>query len=574
MKENAKHLNTFHKVNLIIFLLLIPINILYWFSNQASIDVVKSVQKQSGLNQMIYLVNQLDGNVNQLSKVLVTLSSDPNIIDFAYLERLKSFEQMELANTIERKLMLQSVSSPFTNHLSAYSISAKQAVGTYPQAEFNSLDLLDSLSEAWKFKRNTGIGEDWQYYFERFLFSPYSRGNQLDDTNIILRASFSPENIRKMINEYTNGQQTEAYFYSQGHAPIMGQTADKTMVEQLTSILKAKSIPDAGSQIIKLQNGKYVVHYVKSKTLRWYMIGYTPLDHVLEPITRNRDLFYLSIFLLLVTGIAASFMLYRNVQLPIKRLIWGVSQLKQGNYAVRIHGKSKNEFDFLIGSFNDMAEQIEELIENVYKEKLHSREATLKQLQSQINPHFLYNCLFFIQNMSRSGNDEAVEAMALSLAEFFRYTTRVDKRTAPLRDELKLITNYLVIQELRMKRLQYTIDISEEMLDLELPCLFLQPFVENSALHGFEMKNGPCMIIITGTIHNEEKKIVIEDNGKGLTQEQIEQLNEKIRMPLNKDMGYAIWNVYQRLVWEFGDSADILFSSSELGGIRAEIHWK
>ncbi len=121
-----------------------------------------------------------------------------------------------------------------------------------------------------------------------------------------------------------------------------------------------------------------------------------------------------------------------------------------------------------------MAEQIQELIEKVYKETLRSREATLKQLQSQINPHFLYNCLFYIKNMASLGEKEAVVAMSLNLGEYYRYTTRLENPMTTIREEMKLIQNYLEIQTMRMQRLGYEIAIPEDMMELEIPRLLIQ----------------------------------------------------------------------------------------------------
>src|SRR5690606_39681649 len=124
-----------------------------------------------------------------------------------------------------------------------------------------------------------------------------------------------------------------------------------------------------------------------------------------------------------------------------------------GYFSVRLNYSARNEFSLLFARFNIMAQRIQELIENVYEEKLRRREATLKQLQSQINPHFLYNCLFFIKNMARMKNEEAVVAMSLNLGEYFRYTTRLGNQTATLAEELSVIVNYLEIQNLRMRRI-------------------------------------------------------------------------------------------------------------------------
>lgn len=129
------------------------------------------------------------------------------------------------------------------------------------------------------------------------------------------------------------------------------------------------------------------------------------------------------------------------------------------------------------------------LIEQVYLEQLRAKDAHLKQLQSQINPHFLYNCLFFIKSKAVVGDTDSVEAMALNLGEYYRYITKTDHSLTTLQDELKLLENYLEIQNLRKQRISYEMDIAEDLLGLQIPRLLIQPLVENSIIHGIEKRS-------------------------------------------------------------------------------------
>ncbi|MGN7308973.1 sensor histidine kinase, partial [Bacillus subtilis] len=108
-----------------------------------------------------------------------------------------------------------------------------------------------------------------------------------------------------------------------------------------------------------------------------------------------------------------------------------------------------------------MSHQIQDLIENVFQEKIRAKEATLKQLQAQINPHFLYNCLGYIINMAQMKDEQAVVSMAHNLSAYYRYTTRVERETSSLKEEINLLVNYFDIQKLRNGRIEYHIYIPE-----------------------------------------------------------------------------------------------------------------
>jgi two-component system sensor histidine kinase YesM len=197
----------------------------------------------------------------------------------------------------------------------------------------------------------------------------------------------------------------------------------------------------------------------------------------------------------------------------------------------------------------------------------------IKQLQSQINPHFLYNCLFFINNMVRLGHDDAIVAMSHNLAEYFRYTTRTEKPLAAIRAEAKVVANYLTIQSLRMDRLQYRIDIPEQLMELEIPRLLIQPIVENSIVHGIENKRNSGTIQITGKEDHRFYYLLVEDDGMGMTTDSIAELMQKINLPLDDAMGCALWNIQQRLHIHFGEESGMRFYPSSIGGLTTEIYW-
>jgi two-component system sensor histidine kinase YesM len=279
--------------------------------------------------------------------------------------------------------------------------------------------------------------------------------------------------------------------------------------------------------------------------------------------------------LLLVFGVIASYYLYRNLQVPIQELVRHVRRIERGDYSSRISMKGGSEFSFLFFRFNEMAETVQNLLERVYEEQIRSREAMLKQLQSQINPHFLYNCLFYIKNMARLGDEESVVAMALNLGEYFRYTTRMNKETALFQEELDVVVNYLEIQNLRMKRIAYQIEVPEPIRMLVIPRLMLQPIVENAVIHGIEPIDGKGEIRIRGEVHEGEYRVVVEDNGVGLDDDQLSQLQIRLELPEEEvSASYGLWNVNQRLKLMFAPGSGLLVSRSPLGGLAVTVVMK
>jgi two-component system sensor histidine kinase YesM len=150
----------------------------------------------------------------------------------------------------------------------------------------------------------------------------------------------------------------------------------------------------------------------------------------------------------------------------------------------------------------------------------------------------------------------------------------MERETASLEEEIKLLVNYLDIQKLRNGRIDYHIDIPEDMLSQSVPRLMLQPMVENSVIHGVAKSYSSGEIKISGEKSNGFCKIYIDDDGPGLSSDQLEALNRKMQEPLQEEMGCGLWNTNQRISHLFGNHSSLTFKPSPLGGFRTEIVWE
>jgi two-component system sensor histidine kinase YesM len=181
--------------------------------------------------------------------------------------------------------------------------------------------------------------------------------------------------------------------------------------------------------------------------------------------------------------------------------------------------------------------------------------------------------LFFIVNTAKLGDQEAVVAMAQNLGDYYRYTTRVENQLVPVREELNVVRNYLIIQNLRMQRLYYEIEVSETLASQLIPRLLLQPIVENAIVHGLERQAGDGIIVISGTVAGGECRIEIADNGIGLPADRLAELERQIELPMEEKMGCGLWNVHQRLKYQFGEDAGVELRQTPGGGLCVALHW-
>lgn len=567
-------LTIYHKMIGILLAILIPILALFGYTSQRSIQVVEQELKTSNLHQLSQLLNQFNATVDQLAVFSGMLIKDSTIQELFMVSdgMLPPYNSYKLKNTIYEKLTLQTAASSWLNDLTVFFPKTGEVVSTAPKTSFDDLRLADAVDTNWHYVPGSSadITRGW---FERYTVVPWHSFGEVAKADVIIRASFSNRNIVRLLNGYKSGHQTNPFFFSPGLPPITGSESSSELVRAVAGWVERELPAEQGNRIVAIDGKKYLITYVSAGSIGWYLVDYVPLAQIVSPITQSRNLFYVTLGLLLAFGAFSLQFLYRHVLVPIRILIRHVQRLKLGDFATRIRHKSNREFRFLFDRFNEMAEEIQELIDKVYKEQLHARDAILKQLQAQINPHFLYNSLAFIQSMTQLDDKKAVIAMVHHLGDYYRYTTRIEKQSVTLVEELQLVDNYLSICALQLSRLHYDIRFPPDMSGIGVSRLLLQPLAENAVLHGIEPKPGPGLIDISCAMDGSFVSVVVEDNGCGLDEDALEALRLKLASPPGEATGCGLWNVRQRLILRYGDRAGLLLGPSALGGLRVELRW-
>lgn len=265
----------------------------------------------------------------------------------------------------------------------------------------------------------------------------------------------------------------------------------------------------------------------------------------------------------LILIILLSYFIPLSITRPIKRLSEVTDQVAKGDLTVRSDVRSGVEVSMLSDSLNSMIDKINELLEQVTKEQVRLRKAEFELLQSQVNPHFLYNTLDAIIWLAESGEQKKVVSMVGSLSEFFRTSLNQGKDIISIREELQHVRSYLEIQQVRYQDiLEYEILVPKELYSCLIPKITLQPLVENALYHGIKNKRGHGKILIKGKVEKEYFLIQIEDNGIGIDEERLLQVRDGIshKVPTEKNI-YGLYNVNERIRLNFGEKYGISIES-------------
>jgi two-component system sensor histidine kinase YesM len=265
---------------------------------------------------------------------------------------------------------------------------------------------------------------------------------------------------------------------------------------------------------------------------------------------------------------------------PITKMIRDMEKVKSGKLQTRIQFSRNDEFLTLSNSFNDMLNRIETLIEEKSQVEAMKKQFELKALQSQINPHFLYNTLNSINALLDLKRTEQIPVIVHSLVRLFQYTMDKQGEWVSVETELTGLQYYVELQQIRYAnkfRVEY--HLSEELMHLGILKLTLQPIVENCIFHGIKSKRKQGIIKIGGDVLPDSSSVMlyIEDNGVGIPPERISTLLEQSdQTTVPKLAGYnsiGLKNVHERLQLHFGPEFGLKILSEVDKGTRVEIHY-
>lgn len=282
-----------------------------------------------------------------------------------------------------------------------------------------------------------------------------------------------------------------------------------------------------------------------------------------------------TLFILFIITVFLSLLLinyiYLDITSPINQLIKYMKKVENGEIQIKIESNRKDEFGYLISSFNRMTEKINHLINQVYKARLIAKDAQIKALQAQINPHFLFNTLDVINWKAKFLGAEEISEMITALATLLEYSiNREDSTLVSLQRELEYIDSYIFLvckRNNHLRNLNFIKDIKgNDLLNYKIPFMTLQPIIENCIKHAFDSSIKDPTILIEIQEYNNNLIIKVKDNGKGIEPEKLAHINNKLnKIPdfSEKDScGIGLLNVHRRLRLLFGNQYRLLLNST------------
>nr|WP_263323376.1 sensor histidine kinase [Neobacillus sp. Marseille-Q6967] len=364
------------------------------------------------------------------------------------------------------------------------------------------------------------------------------------------------------------------YVYHPDYSKL-GKSVEFSQLSQLQN-------KESRTQILE-NDRKDFVTYTYSPNIGWTFFTAVPYRDLTGGIIQIGRTILSTILISLVIAYSIGFGFATSIIRPVRRLQQFMKEVEIGNLNGRVPVESKDEIGQLSAGFNNTVEKLSDLLEEVYVSKLRETEMSLKQkeieikmLQSQMNPHFLYNSLETIRGMALEENQENIAIMSFSLAKLLRYNLKNNSSTVSLGEEMKFCQTYLQIQKFRFEdRFEYEIDIPDWAAGLQVVKFSLQPLVENCFVHAYGQSIQKLKIKIgVRRTSDHSFMIVIEDSGAGIPDHVLEELAIKFeqKSPQSDGKNIGTLNVQQRIQYVFGSEYGLKLKSRRGSGTVVKMH--
>ncbi|OCT15551.1 histidine kinase [Paenibacillus pectinilyticus] len=327
-----------------------------------------------------------------------------------------------------------------------------------------------------------------------------------------------------------------------------------------------------GYEIQQIDDKEYFIAQIQSHNTGWTYLNITPFNQIFDRIVFIKEMVvfvFIAIFaVVILLGIRFSIGLTRPIdELMIRMKLAEKGNFEEANLFPSGGQVAMNEIGLLQRSFRFMIERINTLIQENYANRLLLKETEFKALQSQINPHFLYNTLESINWMAKVNKQAKISEMVEALAYLLRHSVDLKEPIIPLSEEIDIVRSYVTIQKIRFEeRLVFKLDVPDELMGRSIPKLTLQPLMENAIHYALESTIEPCEISIRGWSTEEGIFLAVEDTGPGIPRGIIERLRSG--EVTTKGKGIGLLNIDDRIKLAFGETYGIRVDETVEHGAR------
>ncbi|TLS52490.1 HAMP domain-containing protein [Paenibacillus antri] len=563
------------------FLLIItPLYVLSIEVYKWAIETQKQDISNTMLSQVDFYVDNFEKEIQRIKLLQFYSTNDLNLQLLAYQpDSVDDYDKTVAVTQFQQYLKAVASSSSYIKSVSAYFPTMNRVVtsatfeSSIPRDEFKVLDTNSYYS----------IDAQMIYWNSRIFLSVSNLSNTPLEANAGKRTPAyiigveldqkTLENALKQFNDYENGG--AVMIDRDAKFELASTNRTETNLEMMSYIRKAVAVEKSGSFNIEIAGETYWAVYTSSDYLGLTLCKFIPEREVLKNFQKYSYWLWVFTATSVLLILLYSFSTYRLIYKPLSILVKAFRKMERGEMEASITHQTHDEFRYLYGAFNTMVYKVNTLIEQVYKQKILAQHAQLKQLQTQIIPHFLYNSYFILHRMVIDEDNDHAARFSQLLGNYLKFITRSGEDEVMLDREVEHARIYTEIVGMRFaNRLSLRFEEPPQACKrIKVPRLVIQPIIENALEHGLTHTASGGVLNISFSESEGALDVIVEDNGTGLTDERLERLceslNEKPGMDDVETTG--IQNIHRRLRYRFGAGSGLLLSRSEFGGLKAVI---
>jgi len=546
------------KLFITFLILLVPVFILSLQLIEIGKNEVKLQISNSKMEQVEFYKTSLEGEIERIVLLHQQYLSDKDLQKLSSLNlNLTEYERTELINRIFQKLYTLKNSSAYIEHVEVKIPSIRRSIST--KTHIREFIMAHDLYE----RNNELIVRDGLIYLT-MAYSPYNA--QIPQFMIEIQLSIAY--LEQSLQQFTvNGGAILFHPNLQISTPNIDVIPPKII--DMINNQEIDRDKELSLSTLKINDINYLTISGKSEILNTVIIVYLLEDKMVEIMNDYQGYYWLLGGITILMTLMFSYIIYQFIHKPIKTLVHSFKKVEQGEFDFQINSMFNDEFNYIYNGFNHMTNNLQRLIQESYLQKIHLYQAELKQLQAQINPHFLYNSFFILHRMIKYKHGKAL-FFSKHLGQYFKYITRNANQEVTLEEEYQHMISYLEIQQLRFSnRLEVSIDPPAPIFKkIKIPRLILQPIVENAFEHGLKNKMSEGNLFIYFTQQKDKLNVFVEDNG-GITEKRVDELTESLFFKKWEMTG--LLNIHRRLQLKFGYKSGLTFSVGKTNGLKVKV---
>lgn len=570
--------------------------ILYAFilSSLIPLIVVQGIMLYVNSNNMVRKMDEIMGNqlIQMAERVQLTLNVYTNLVYQAYIDNqiIESINQLSDHSYKEKEVAVREI----LDQIQQYGTAAEGIVCI-------SVIATDGQQVSYDFREASAVRNLWENYSDYREIEPYKKAQEVNGIVITPTERFNRKSeerifhISKAVYDYKN--------LDKGSIAVIVMSVDESVLNAICTADNQKDskkkysinfITDHDDNILSYPNSFYTgirksqslsakefvkatgmleesnteVNRYEDKNLGWVFYNVYDRDYMLKEVYDTQQIVVM--LGLLITMLSIIMILYtiHLIGQSTRNIIGGIRKVQEGNLDVKVKVEAKDEFGQIAENFNTMTDKVQNLISEVTSATEKQKEAEIRALEAQINPHFLYNTLDSINWMAIDKGEYEISRMLRDLGVILRYSINKSNQKVDIIEEVDWLKKYIGLQQVRFNhKFTFELHVDRQVERIQVYKLLIQPFVENSLIHGFRELSGGGILRVDIFLSEDEEMlhIIIEDNGIGMPAEQTHKFNAQNLKVENDGGSLGMANAFARMKMYYGEQAS--WNVSSISGV-------